>query len=327
MGADIVDVGLHGRACGIAVTARQGVNNCQVFVAYLVDALGQAAQAKHRRAPAQVGDRRRQHRIARGSGNGGMEIAVVLARRFTQAIGAQLGDAFTRGIEQFARHPARRQSRRFAFEQPPARRARAGIPPSNKGFTTSAPPRCRSSVPSPSSRRTASRTGVRDMPRRVAICRSVTISPAAIGSAQDHVQQRAVGHDGQLLAVAHIRFVLDQGIHCTIGIPVAFQRRQCYLAAFPGKRGLPWRARATTKSAFSRRRACWLRLPGRSLQDGPGAQAARDHHRFRLDRFGASEARAGRDDLQPRGLCEGYRSFARGPAHDPDPGADLVGRR
>ena len=32
---------------------------------------------------------------------------------------------------------------------------------------------------------------------------------------------------------------------------------------------------------------------------------------FGLDRFRPAEARAGRDDLQPRGLCEGHRGPAR----------------
>ena len=70
-----------------------------------------------------------------------------------------------------------------------------------------------------------------------------------------------------------------------------------------------------------------LRLPGRSLQDGPGAEAACHHHRFGLDQFRPAEARAGRDDLQPRGLCEGHRGPAGGTARGQDPAADLLGRR
>src|SRR5690349_15249678 len=77
--AYVVDMALHGRARRLAVAAGQGIDDREVLVADLVETLGQAAEAKHGGALAQVADRGREHGIARGLGDGGMKVAVVLA--------------------------------------------------------------------------------------------------------------------------------------------------------------------------------------------------------------------------------------------------------
>src|SRR5215510_10251178 len=79
MSPDVVDVALHGGARRLAVAALQGIDDGEVLVADLVEALGQPAEAEHGGALAQVGDRGREHGIARSLGDGGMEIAIVLA--------------------------------------------------------------------------------------------------------------------------------------------------------------------------------------------------------------------------------------------------------
>ena len=111
----------------------------QMLVAHLVDPLGQAAEAEHRRALAQVGDRGRQHRIARRLGDGSMEIAIVPARHVPQPLGAQPRDALAGGIQELRATSCRRLAappRLRAADAPPAR---AGTPPSNRA----APPATR----------------------------------------------------------------------------------------------------------------------------------------------------------------------------------------
>ena len=109
MGPNVVEVGVHGRARGLAIAARQGVDDGEVLVADLIDALGQAAEAEHGRPSAQIRDRGGQHGIVRGHRDGGVEVAVVLARRFAHALGAQALGAFARGLQYVRPDPAGRQ--------------------------------------------------------------------------------------------------------------------------------------------------------------------------------------------------------------------------
>src|SRR5471032_59216 len=44
------------------------------------------------------------------------------------------------------------------------------------------------------------------------------------GAAQDHVEQRSVGHDRELLAIARFEIFSDQSIHSATGIPSVYQK-------------------------------------------------------------------------------------------------------
>ena len=93
MSPHIVDMGLHGRAGRFAIAGRQRLDDRQVLVADLIDALGQAAQPEHGRALPEIADRGRQHRIARGRRDGDMEVAIILACGVAQTFVAQACDA------------------------------------------------------------------------------------------------------------------------------------------------------------------------------------------------------------------------------------------
>src|SRR5258708_39164280 len=79
VGAHIVDMALHRRARRLAVATGQRVDDRQMLVAHLVEAFGQAAETEPGGALPKIGDGARQHRIARGLGDGDVEIAIVPA--------------------------------------------------------------------------------------------------------------------------------------------------------------------------------------------------------------------------------------------------------